>query len=159
MATATDWAESYLAQARVELAAASKAIDASVRAMLLQMTFEKLAKAALLKSGQWQPKNTWATHRGASHMMTILLWQRFLGRLQYKRPVVEHVIKPMVDQLENLHPSLNQTGPWLEYPWLTATGTVASPCRDLPVLATSNRVALLMRFASTLIENHNRIFA
>jgi hypothetical protein len=85
MATAADWAAGYLAQARVDLAAASQAIDASVRAMLLQMTMEKIAKAALLKSQQWSSINTQTTHRGASHMMMLLLWPRYLNKLAYPR--------------------------------------------------------------------------
>lgn len=164
MATAVDWAAGYLAQARVELDAASQAVDASVRAMLLQMTMEKIAKAALLKSEQWTIANAETTHRGASHMMNILLWPRHLKKLGYSRQVVEHIIKPMVDELENLHPSNAAVGPWLEYPWLTPTNAVAVPCKDLPVLLNysstrSNRAGLLMRFAKTLIDNHDRIFA
>jgi hypothetical protein len=164
MATAADWAAGYLAQARVDLAAASQAVDASVRAMLLQMTMEKIAKAALLKSQQWSPTNSQTTHRGASHMMRLLLWPRYLNKLAYERYVVEHVIKPMVDELESLHPANAPVGPWLEYPWLTPTDAVAVPCQDLPILAKygsiqSNRAALLMRFAATLIDNHDRIFA
>jgi hypothetical protein len=132
--------------------------------MLLQMTMEKIAKAALLKSQQWSSINTQTTHRGASHMMMLLLWPRYLNKLAYPRKVVEHVIKPMVDELESLHPSNAAVGPWLEYPWLTLTGAVAVPCQDLPILASyrstqSNRVALLMRFAASLIDNHDRIFA
>lgn len=163
MATASDWAAGYLAQARVDLAAASQAVDASVRAMLLQMTMEKVAKAALLKSGQWSSINSQTTHRGASHMMRLLLWPRFLDKLDYKREVVEHILKPMVDELESLHPANSSSGPWLEYPWLTPTDAVAVPCQNLPVLAKyssqSNQAALLMRFAARLIESHDRIFA
>jgi hypothetical protein len=133
MATAADWAAGYLAQARVDLAAASQAVDASVRAMLLQMTMEKIAKAALLKSQQWSPTNSQTTHRGASHMMRLLLWPRYLNKLAYERYAVEHVIKPMVDELENLHPANSPSGPWLEYPWLTPTdGRCALPGPPCP---------------------------
>jgi hypothetical protein len=52
MPSEREWAAGYLAQARVELAAAREPLDPSVRAMLLQMVFQKIAKAALLKNGQ-----------------------------------------------------------------------------------------------------------
>ena len=59
MATMRDWADAYLAQAREDLEGARLVGGAagSVFAMLLQMVFEKLAKAALLRSStvtvQW----------------------------------------------------------------------------------------------------------
>ena len=56
MATPSDWARGYLDQARADLAAAAQPMDPSVRAMLLQVSLEKIAKAALLKNGQWLPE-------------------------------------------------------------------------------------------------------
>jgi hypothetical protein len=88
MASHTDWANGYLAQARADLAAASAPVHPSVRAMLLQMSFEKIAKAALLKSGQWSPTNAQTSHRGASHMMTQILRRRVLAKVGFERPVV-----------------------------------------------------------------------
>ena len=147
MATPTDWARAYLEQARADLAAAAQPMDPSVRAMLLQMSLEKIAKAALLKNGQWSPNNAQTTHRGASHMMTQVLRSRVIAKTQFARPVVEFTLKPMVDMLENLHPANCQAGPWLEYPWLTPRDQVEAPCTNLPNLAdytaTSNRAAPL----------------
>ena len=53
MATGRDWVEGYLAPARSDLAAAVLVgtAEPSVFAMLMQMVFEKFAKAALLRSG------------------------------------------------------------------------------------------------------------
>lgn len=167
MPTAHDWAEGYLAQAHVELNAAREPLDPSVRAMLLQMAFEKIAKAALLKNGQWSEEHAQQTHHGASHMMTQLLQQRQLAKLAYTRNTVEQVLKPLVDELEHLHPAVaranGRSGPWLEYPWATPLDAVAVPCRDLPSLAhyagRSTRVLQLVRFAQTLIDAHDRLFA
>lgn len=162
MATPGDWARGYLDQARADLAAASQPMDPSVRAMLLQMSLEKIAKAALLKNGQWHPERAQSTHRGASHMMMQLLRKRVIAKLSFPRKVVEYTIKPMVDTLENLHPANREAGPCLEYPWLTPLDTVETPCTHLPVLstyaATNNRAALLHRFAWHLIANHDKIF-
>src|SRR5690606_29147353 len=56
------------------------------------------------------------------------------------RNTLQNVIKPFVDQLEQLHPAVaraqgRNAGPWLEYPWPTPLNSVAVPCRDLPNLA------------------------
>ncbi len=102
-------------------------------------------------------------------MMTILTtWERFLSKLEYDRRTVQHRIKPLVDALEELHPAVaraaGREGPWLEYPWRTPLDSVSAPCEHLPGLETyrstnGNSVALLIRFATTLINNHDRIFA
>lgn len=81
MASPLDWAAAYLAQARKEIDAAAEPLDPSVRAMLLQMGFEKIAKAAMLKNGQWTIAHTQTTHRGATHMMNQLLTERRLALL------------------------------------------------------------------------------
>ena len=96
-------------------------------------------------------------------MMTLILRRRVLAKVGFERPVVEFVIKPMVDMLESLHPANREAGPWLEYPWLTPEGNVATPCEELPDLeiygARSNRAALLLRFAKHLVTNHDKIFS
>jgi hypothetical protein len=69
-ATPREWADAFLAQARVDLEAA-RLVEAvpSVFAMVLQMTFEKLAKAALLRSGATALSTATTTHRAASRMI------------------------------------------------------------------------------------------
>jgi hypothetical protein len=74
MATDRDWAEGFLAQARADPDAvrvhgthqAFTTEQASVLAMLLQMTFEKFAKAALLRSGAITYAAAKSSHKGAS---------------------------------------------------------------------------------------------
>ncbi len=168
MASADDWADAYLRQAKAELDAARENIGAGVRAMLLQMVFEKIAKAALLRSGQWAIAHTQTTHSGASHMMQLLTIRRYQSRTTYSQGQLRNSLKPLVDELENLQPAIAAqrgriSGPWLEYPWETPQGLVAVPSSDLPNLkrygaAHAPTMALLMRFAGELLARHKSIF-
>jgi hypothetical protein len=67
MSTSRNWATAYLAQVRADLQGARLvgAAVPSVFAMLLQMAFEKLAKAALLRSGAADVARAAASHRAA----------------------------------------------------------------------------------------------
>lgn len=100
-----EWAAGYLTQARVELAAAREPVDSSVRAMLLQMTFEKIAKAALLKNGQWSIARAQQNHHGATHMMGQLLQRRQLNKLDYNRNTLQNVINLSIRGLRRSTPS------------------------------------------------------
>ena len=62
------WARAYLAQARADLEAAALvgAAQPSVFAMLMQMVFEKMAKAALLRSQMITVKKAETSHQAAS---------------------------------------------------------------------------------------------
>jgi hypothetical protein len=100
-------------------------------------------------------------------MMTQLLQRRQLRKLAYNRNALQNVIRPLVDELERLHPAVaraqgREAGPWLEYPWPTPLNSVAVPCRDLPNLGhfggRSTRVLQLVQFAKTLISEHDRLF-
>jgi len=68
VATQRDWADGYLAQARADLAGARLvgAAEPSVFAMMMQMAFEKFAKAALLRTGAITLESAQASHRAAS---------------------------------------------------------------------------------------------
>ena len=116
MATARDWADAYLAQAREDLEGA-RIVGArvpSVFAMLLQMVFEKLAKAALLRSAGVTVQRAASTHVAASRLMLVLQRQPGimtpLGGPQVWRDVLE-----TVPELERAHPQLAE-GAQLEYP-------------------------------------------
>lgn len=80
MATDREWAEGYLAQARADLAAAVLVgtVQPSVFAMLMQMVFEKFAKAALLRLGSITLASAARTHKAASLMVTAMRIQRGL---------------------------------------------------------------------------------
>ncbi len=167
MATETEWASAYLRQAEIELEASRADVHESVRAMLLQMVFEKIAKSALLRSGQWSIELAQTTHLGASHMMHLLGNRRLREKLSLSLGQLR-ALQPLVDELEGLQPKNARdrgrlSGPWLEYPWETTRGVVA-PCEALPNLSRygargAATVGLLVRFARELIEKHDSIFS
>jgi hypothetical protein len=150
-----DWALPFLEQARADLRVAWR-IPAEHRGstfcMLLQMVFEKLAKAGYARNGQAIPR----THRAASHLFTVLL-RRPGGTalLQANTNAQQFVI-----ELELAHPALagqqQQPCPQLEYPWEDpAAATVHYPETALPLVRrvadAHDRVALdCLRFASAI---------
>jgi hypothetical protein len=71
MPVARDWADPFLEQAREDLRAAEAAYDAHCESsfcMLLQMAYEKLAKAAFARKGNVPIK----VHEGASRLLVLL---------------------------------------------------------------------------------------
>lgn len=163
MASPREWSDPYLAQARADLDGA-RLVDAnvpSVLAMLLQMTFEKLAKDALLRSGAVSVEWATGTHRSASHLVRVLRLQRGI-MAPLGGPLVWQDALWAVDALERGHPTLSAGGPQLEYPWLAA-GNVRWPARDLPIAQSlanprSNLAARLLQFASKLTDRFDQIF-
>lgn len=164
MATVRAWADAYLAQARADLEGARRvgADEPSVFAMLMQMVFEKFAKAALLRSGAVTLGWAESTHRAASIMLRAMVLQR--GVMDpMGGPNVWHDVLWAVEALERAHPSLAQGGPQLEYPWLSVAGIVQWPSRDLAIAASmgnadSNLATRVMQFASLLGQRFDRIF-
>lgn len=149
-----DWCDPFLEQAREDLAAAWLVPPdkcPSTFCMLIQMVFEKLAKAAYARSGLYVPR----THRVASHLFLLLLRHPSSGILRAGANV-----KAFVMQLEAAHPAVagKQTPPWpqLEYPWEdTQAGRVCCSARDLPLIHRvtdpHDRIALdCLRFASAI---------
>lgn len=134
----------------------------SVFAMLLQMAFEKLAKAALLRSGAVDVGWASGTHRAASHMLRALRLQRGL-MAPIGGPLVWQDVLWAVETLEQVHPALAQGGPHLEYPWEQPNGAIAWPARDLAIARSlgnpkSNLAGRVLQFASALAERFDRIF-
>lgn len=130
-ATHRDWADPFLEQAREDLRAAWAVHNSqapSTLCMLIQMVFEKLAKAAYARSGQPYPR----VHQAAPYLFQMLRRHRLGKELIQASPQVES----FVQQLENAQPSIagRQSPAWeqLEYPWEDATGaTILYPARDL----------------------------
>lgn len=165
-----DWANAYVRQAKVELEAA-RALQGqypSVLAMLLQMTFEKLSKAALLFGKRTKVEDVQHTHGAANSLMRIFrnhpsLLDAYPGAYKGRwRQTVS-----LVEAITNFHPSLVETGPQLEYPWQAADGTVKSPVDDLtPVLESLwqsphqelKRLTDLFIFANVLADNVEEVF-
>jgi hypothetical protein len=164
MATDRDWADAYLAQATADLAGARRVgpAEPSVFAMLMQMVFEKFAKAALLRSGSVNLGWALGSHRAASRMLAAMRVQRGLMD-PMGGPKVWHDVLWAVEALERAHPAVAQGAPQLEYPWETGVGVVQWPARDLAIAASmgnpaSNLAARVMQFASALERRFDLIF-
>ncbi len=157
--TPRDWSDPFLEQAREDLRAAWSVANAphasaSTLCMLLQMVFEKLAKAAYARSGKVVPR----THQAASHLFVLL------GRHPAGMSILQAnpQVRQFVAELEAAHPSVaarqSQTWPQLEYPWEdVSAGVVRWPARDLPLARRVNdprdRIALdCLMFASALAK-------
>jgi hypothetical protein len=165
MASTTDWAFAYREQARVDLRAASAlgATEPSIFAMLMQMAFEKFAKAALLRSGAVSLSFATSSHRAASRMVATMRLQKGL-MARIGGPHVWSAALEVVEALERAHPSLaaGAGGPQLEYPWENQ-GAVMWPARDLPIASKlgnprSNLAAHVIDFAHRLDTHFDEIF-
>lgn len=168
MATPRDWAEPFLNQAGEDLRAAQACYDKqcdSTFCMLLQMTFEKLAKAAIARGGQIPPHS----HSTASELLLLLARDPRGPRV----PGYGAVALDAIRELERSHPSYvanfikqakGQQYPQLEYPWENpATGTIEWPSEHLPILtrlydAEQRLGATLLKFARGLEEQFNALF-
>jgi len=130
--TPRDWSDAFLEQAREDLRAAY-ALPASdcpsTLCMLLQMVFEKLAKAAFARAGAPNANS----HQVATRLFLLLERNPSGKKLLQATPNV----RQFVTELENAHPAVanRSSPPWprLEYPWEDATGQVLYPARDLPL--------------------------
>lgn len=159
------WADAYLAQARADLRAAALTTGAvpSVFAMLLQMTFEKLAKAALLRTGQFDVARATRSHRASSLMVQAM--RRYRGLLDpLGGPWPWHKVLNAVVELESAHPQLSRSGPCLEYPWQQAED-VCWPEKHLAIAqelggdARSRLGREMLRFANLLSDRFDDIFS
>lgn len=111
------WSDALLQQARddldaAEALAAAKA-PASSFAMLLQMVFEKLAKAALARTDVPCFIANRTSHVSASRLVSMIKNHNDFLQLRYNWKDV----LPLVQALERAHPALAKKGPHLEYPW------------------------------------------
>lgn len=168
MATNRELAQGYLEQARVDLAgaAAMGASSPSTLAMLIQMVFEKYAKAVFLRQNPGEEMRAWAgkTHASASRLLLILRRQkRILAPLGGSK-VWEDVLW-VIPELERAHPQLApREGPMLEYPWEDLHGQVRWPARDLKIAASlgdprKTLGARVLLFLEKLGRDFDRIFA
>lgn len=158
-----DWAAPFLEQARADLRAAWKVpadVCPSTLCMLLQMVFEKLAKAAFAQQNMVVPQS----HQAASRLFGVLQ----LGRRGGATLQVPPNVRQFVAELELAQPSIAkrqpQQIPQLEYPWEdAASGVVLYPERDLPlakrISSPKDRTVIdCMRFASQLAKDFYTIF-
>lgn len=157
------WAEPFLNQAREDLRAAwtiDRSEAASTFCMLMQMVFEKLAKAAYARSGNHIPRS----HRISSHLLLVLK-RHPAGR---EIPQANAQVLGFIVELELAHPSSArlqpQPFPQLEYPWEDPeAGKILYPARDLPlakrITDPQDRIASdLLKLASALANRFDEIF-
>jgi HEPN domain-containing protein len=163
-----DWADPFREQAEEDLRAAQASYThgcESAFCMLLQMVFEKLAKAAIARRGTDPPHS----HQVASRL--LLLLARTPGGPQLPR-YGDRVLSA-IKELEDAHPSVVRNAmrnfgvaqyPQLEYPWENPhTGAVEWPSQHLPI---AQRVrdprqrigADLLKFASALAHQFDTLF-
>jgi hypothetical protein len=156
-ATPRDWSDPLLEQAREDLRAAWSVDSghcASTLCMLLQMVYEKIAKAARARNGEAITK----THKAASHLLNLL------RRHRSKVPQATPSVLSFIQQLEDAQPAIAQgLYPQLEYPWThPTTGRICSPATDLPlakrVRDPRDRIAVdTLKLASALIKDFDVI--
>jgi hypothetical protein len=133
-ATPRDWSDPFLEQAREDLKAAwtlHQGSSPSTFCMLLQMVFEKLAKAAYARGGCAVPH----THHIVAHLFAVLLRHPAGAKILQAGPNVRAFILELESCQPSIAKSLPQPCPQLEYPWEDPIrGTVCYPARDLPLL-------------------------
>lgn len=142
-----------------------QAVEASVLAMLLQMTLEKLGKAALLRSGGMPVESAKKSHRAALAMVRQLAAnKRACRRLGWRTDVVQHRVAPVVQELEHAQPALApKDTPCLEYPWENPEGAVQRPAEHLPLLRwfkakEGDAGMMLFRFTNDLCTKFDDVF-
>ena len=140
-----------------ELLGSQEGAPLSVLAMLLQMSFEKIAKAALARADPVSFVAHLRKHRAASVMVAQIRNHRRYAELRYRWKDV----LPLVEAIERSNPALSPQGRHLEYPWEDAAG-VHMP-RELPVVAELGdpkrpRAPELLRLARELLARFDEIF-
>ncbi|MFS8068701.1 MAG: hypothetical protein ACMG6S_20265 [Byssovorax sp.] len=156
------WSDALLAQARDDLRAAEVVAEAkgppSVLAMLLQMVFEKLAKAALARTDRPCFIANRTSHAAASRLVSAIKSHNEYLHLRYAWKDV----LPMVQALERAHPALAKGGPHLEYPWETAD-EMGLPATHLAIVKQLSdpldpKGPRLLRFARELSNRFDEFF-
>ncbi len=132
--------------------------------MLLQMAFEKFAKAALLRSGAIAYSGAKSSHKGASTMVAAMRLQKNLIA-PIGGPHVWTAAFEVIEALERAQPSLAKAhgGPQLEYSWASVAGPVLWPAKDLPIAnrlsnPSSRLVFHVLDFAERLDREFDAIF-
>ncbi|KYF80577.1 hypothetical protein BE17_52575 [Sorangium cellulosum] len=159
--SATLWSDALLRQADADLRAAEvlarEGGPPSVLCMLLQMVFEKLAKAALARFDVQCFVAFRVSHAAASRLVSTIKTHAAFVDLRYKWKDV----LPLVQALERAHPALARGGPHLEYPW-EAGGRMGLP-EELPLVRQLDnpldpKGPKLLRFARELHDRFDELF-
>lgn len=168
-----DWSVALLETARADLQAAETLASQgcqdcpAVLCMLLQMVFEKLAKAALARVDVQRFRALRRSHAVVSRFIDILKRERVYQDLHYRWKDVF----PVIRMLERAHPAIAKKGPHLEYPFETAVSPSDNPRyrmalpTELPVVrefedlqCARARGLRVLRFARELCNRFDEFF-
>ncbi len=159
------WGQAFLRQAEADLRAAEALVKdgsaASTACMVIQMVFEKLAKAYRLKNGESYSSVRQGSHRTMEKLIQTLQRQREIFRNDLGGPTDQRwkQLLGMLKALEDAQPSIAQDArPQLEYPW-SQGGQVRWPEDHLALgkklMDPRNRLAAdLLRLGHTLVRNY-----
>jgi hypothetical protein len=158
-----EWCIAFRTQAASDLSAVEVLVGSvadvpwSTVAMLLQMVFEKIAKAVLARTDEAAFRATLMSHGAASRLLRAIKSQgRYVALRQGWREVL-----PVVSELERAQPALALGGGHLEYPW-EETDRVRTP-DELPVVARlqdprTGTAPRLVRLARQLLLSFDELF-
>ncbi len=157
---AAEWVAALLEQATFDLRAAERLdlnCHAPTVAMLLQMAFEKIAKAYFAQTSWPEFAKLRRSHAVGKRLAQALKRDpRFLPRVGLNSKKV----LPWIEALTDAHPAIQKNGPHLEYPWETETG-VRGPA-DLLIVRElqdprTGAASHLFKFANHFLTNFSNI--
>jgi hypothetical protein len=163
------WANAYLEQARSDwdtYRVITENVCATCQELhYLQMTAEKLSKAALLRSRTTSPDDLRRTHRAFVNFLRFAARNPNLQRTlsMHGRQLRSYIqgILPIADRIERLAPALAQNGPNAEYPWEVPSGEVTAPASyTFPVTEELRRPEgrRLLKLTATILEGFEGFF-
>lgn len=135
--TPEQWSQAYLGQAYSDFTALEELAGCEGSAnfhsqitMLLQMAWEKLAKAALVRGGSWDPDDL--THKVAAKLASMLTRSEaarnaFGYRTRHDAQRGFLALRDDLQQLERLCPALADRGENAEYPWAQRDPSMTVP--------------------------------
>jgi hypothetical protein len=162
-----EWAHSLRRVAEADLDSAilltnSKRAHISVVGMLLQMSLEKFAKAAVARHSESEFRKVLRSHKVLRRFFLILDRQSgFLQKIGMKKGEFK-LVRPHLLALEAAHPALAHGGPHLEYPWEDVNG-VYVPSEHLALVREfsdpkSQALPRVIRFAQALRAHFDDVF-
>lgn len=166
MITSSQWADAYLNQARSDISAAYVLLsEPQAFCLMLQMTFEKLAKAVLLKADVRSYQEVRTTHVAVvTSIRAIRRQKKSLDKFADMPESKWNELMDLICELERANPSVSTNGPHLEYPWEDKSAgkhRIAMPATDLPVLQKVTQRGdpmLLLRLADNIAREFDSIF-
>lgn len=163
------WANAYLEQARSDWETYEVIMQNTCATCqelhYLQMTTEKLGKAALLRSRTANLDGLGKTHKAFVSFLRLAARNHNLQReLSMRGPQLQQYVQGVLsiaDQIEHLAPALVQNGPNAEYPWETPSGEIMAPVSfDFPVTKQLRgpKGRKLLRLVSVILDGFDALF-